>query len=226
MEAAGWRWRRGGGTHTYDSPLLPPARHRCGKAALSASPPGCIRRAALPRSHTRCRESSAAAACSRAGSRQLPAGLCGGRNGNGGERHGVRVVAPWGPQLCQLLCVAAPAGCGQEAALVKQMLMCSPHLTAPWDNSHLVWAVIAEGGGSFAVQGGEVARGTDPAPYHPHQGFGAGPRPHTNPETLEEGTQSPPLCSSLAVGCPARLLRALLCCTWPFSFHPTDTALQ
>lgn len=29
-----------GGTHTYDSPLLPPARHRCGKAALSASPPG------------------------------------------------------------------------------------------------------------------------------------------------------------------------------------------
>lgn len=38
--------------------------------------------------------------------------------------------------------------------------MCSPHLLAPWDNSRLVRAVIVEGGGSFAVQGGEVAWGT------------------------------------------------------------------
>lgn len=51
----------------------------------------------------------------------------------------------------------------------------------------------------------------DPAPYYPRQKLGAGPQP----KPLQEGTQSPLLCSPLAVGCPARLLRAL---PWPCSF--------
>lgn len=49
---------------------------------------------------------------------------------------------------------------GRAGWLVQPMLLCSPHLPAPWGNSCSVWAVIAEGAGSFAVQGGEVAWGT------------------------------------------------------------------
>lgn len=117
-----------------DGPLLPPARHRCGAECI---PAGCIHRAALP-----ARTPAAGKALPPQRAVGLAAGSClpgfgGGPNGNGGERHRVRVVMPWGPQPCQLLCVAAPAGCSWEAALVKQMLTCSPHLPAPRDNSRL-----------------------------------------------------------------------------------------
>jgi len=94
------------------------------------------------------------------------------------------------PSPRQLPCVAAPAGCGREAALVKQMLMHSSHLPAPWSNSRLVWAVIVEGGGSFAVRGGQDLR-WDPAPCCPHWGLGAGPRPYVNPKRLEEAHGAP-----------------------------------
>lgn len=84
---------------------------------------GCIHHIALPCSQGRL--------CCRACSRQLPTGLCGSQNGNDGEWPHLWVVTLWGPQPSQLLCVAALAGCSREAALVKQMLVCSPHFLLP-----------------------------------------------------------------------------------------------